>query len=163
MVKFIKKIIRFFRLIIASDNILKLHHGRSLIVCSRTKIYPSEFIQIGNDVFIGRNCTISTSESGRSPIFIGDNVMLAERVQIIGGNHEFSRINIPINQQGEGKQGKITINNDVWIGASSIILSGVIIGTGSVVGAGSVVTKDVLPYSVVAGNPAKLIRFRSDL
>ncbi len=57
-------------------------------------------------------------------------------------------------------KGEIVIGNDVWIGYGSIILSGVTIGHGAVIGAGSVVTKDIKPYSVVAGNPAKLIRMR---
>lgn len=115
---------------------------------------------MGDNVFIGRNCSVTTSSSGRSPIRIGNNVMLAERVQIIGGNHAFDRTNIPINQQGEGKQGAITIEDDVWIGASAIVLTGVKIGKGSVVAAGSVVTKSVEPYFIVGGNPAKLIKKR---
>ncbi|KAA0690874.1 antibiotic acetyltransferase [Halopseudomonas laoshanensis] len=55
---------------------------------------------------------------------------------------------------------KATIGNDVWIGRSAIILSGVSVGDGAVVGAGSIVTKNVPPYAVVAGNPAKIIRYR---
>ena len=117
---------------------------------------------MGDNVFIGRNCSITTSASGRSPLSIGNNVMLPERVQIIGGNHAFDRIDIPISQQGEGKQGAITIEDDVWIGASAIVLTGVTIGKGSVVAAGSVVTKDVEPYSIVAGNPARFIKSRKE-
>jgi virginiamycin A acetyltransferase len=59
-------------------------------------------------------------------------------------------------------KGDVIIGNDVWIGASVVILSGVKIGDGAVVGAGSVVTKDVEPYTIVAGNPARLIRKRFD-
>jgi len=86
--------------------------------------------------------------------------MIAERVMIIGGNHEFSRLDIPMDMQGEGKQGKIVIEDDVWIGAGSIILTGITIGEGSIIGAGSIVTKSIQPYSIVAGNPAKVIRMR---
>jgi acetyltransferase-like isoleucine patch superfamily enzyme len=123
-------------------------------------IYPCKYISIGNNTSLGRNVTISTSESGRSPINIGSYVMIAERVMIIGGNHEFSRLDIPMDMQGEGKQGKIVIEDDVWIGAGSIILTGITIGEGSIIGAGSIVTKSIQPYSIVAGNPAKVIRMR---
>jgi chloramphenicol O-acetyltransferase type B len=57
---------------------------------------------------------------------------------------------------------KLNIGNDIWIGADCLIMSGITIGDGSVIGAGSIVTKDVLPYSIVAGNPAKLIKYRFD-
>lgn len=121
---------------------------------------PTKCITMGDNVFIGRNCSITTSHSGRSPIVFGNNIMLAERVQVIGGNHAFDRIDIPINQQGEGKQGTIIIEDDVWIGASAIILTGITIGKGSIIAAGSVVTKDVKPYSIVGGNPARFIKSR---
>lgn len=57
-------------------------------------------------------------------------------------------------------KGAIEIGHDVWIGTNAIILSGVTIGTGAIVGAGSLVAKDVPPYAIVAGNPAKVLRFR---
>lgn len=140
----LKKIVRFIRLVKASDDFIHLKYGKNLIVGPNTLIYPSKFIQFGNNTSIGRNVTISTSESGRSPIKIGS----------------FSRLDIPMEQQGEGKQGAIEIEDDVWIGTGSIILGGIKIGKGSIVGAGSVVTKSVEPYSIVAGNPSKLIRKR---
>ncbi|VVS91972.1 DapH/DapD/GlmU-related protein [Desulfoluna spongiiphila] len=62
--------------------------------------------------------------------------------------------------QGEGKQGAITIEDDVWIGAGAIILAGVTVGKGCVIGAGSVVTKDVPEYCVAAGNPARVVKQR---
>jgi acetyltransferase-like isoleucine patch superfamily enzyme len=61
------------------------------------------------------------------------------------------------------KPNRVSIGNDVWIGANSILLAGVVVGNGSVIGAGSVVTKQVPPYSIVAGNPAKVIRSRFEL
>lgn len=63
---------------------------------------------------------------------------------------------------GRARPDKITIGNDVWIGAGSIIRKGITIGDGAVVGAGSVVSKDVPPYGIVAGNPARLIKYRFD-
>jgi acetyltransferase-like isoleucine patch superfamily enzyme len=158
---FLRKVVRFVRFIRACDNILNLKYGTNFIIGSNCLIYPCKFIKIGDNTAIGRNVTISTSESGRSPIRIGSNVMIAERVMIIGGNHEFSRVDIPMEKQGEGKQGSIIIEDDVWIGAGSIILTGSTIGKGTIIGAGSIVTKSIEPFSIVAGNPAKLIRKRT--
>lgn len=86
--------------------------------------------------------------------------MIAESCSIIGGNHETRRLDIPMNQQGEGKQGAIVIGNDVWIGAASIVISGVSIGDGCIIGAGSVVTKNIPPYHVAVGNPARVLKQR---
>ncbi len=66
------------------------------------------------------------------------------------------------NPEGRERTGKTTIGNDVWIGAASIVLKGVTIGDGAVIGAGSIVTKDVPPYAIVAGNPARIVRYRFD-
>jgi acetyltransferase-like isoleucine patch superfamily enzyme len=68
---------------------------------------------------------------------------------------------LPPEKRGNSK-GPIIIGNDVWIGRRAMILSGVRIGHGAVVGAGSVVTKDVPPYAIVAGNPARIVRYRFD-
>jgi maltose O-acetyltransferase len=156
----IKNIYRTFRNIIACNNYFQLQHGSNLLIGWGSIISPVKFIRMGENVFIGKNCSVTTSRSGRSKIIIGNDVMIAERVQIIGGNHSIERTDIPMNVQGEGKQGAIVIEDDVWIGSSVIVLTGVTIGKGSVVGAGTVVTKNVEPYSVVAGNPAKLIKKR---
>lgn len=158
----LKKTIRYIRLFRACDNILLLKKGRNIIVGQNSFIYPCKFITLGDNTFIGRNVTISSSESGNSPIILGKDVMITERVLILSGNHNYSDITIPINQQGEGKQGEIIIEDNVWIGAGSIILTGVTIGEGSIVGAGSVVTKSIPEFSIAVGNPAKVIKKRSD-
>lgn len=155
-----RKILYAIRLYLSCDHYSQLKAGRNLVVGGRCKIYPAKFISIGNNVFIGRNCTISTSKIGGSEIYIGSDVMLAEGVKIIGGNHAYNRIDVPMNMQGEGVQKPIYIQEDVWIGANAIVLSGVSIGRGSIIGAGSVVTKSVPEYSISAGNPAELIKRR---
>ena len=89
-------------------------------------------------------------------IIIGNDVMLSPHIAFLASNHVFSRTDIPMNTQG-GKESKIEVGNDVWIGYGSIILAGVKIGNGVVVAAGSVVTKDIMDFDIVAGVPAKVI------
>lgn len=101
-------------------------------------------------------------------IYIGNNVLLGPRVYIRGANHNFDNLNIPINQQGHyaerisyhSQNYSIVIEDDVWVGANTIILPGVKIGKGSVIGAGSVVTKDIPEFSIAVGSPAKVIKKR---
>lgn len=103
-------------------------------------------------------------------LYIGNDVAIAQGSYIRAGNHKFDRLDMPINKQGheaasilyKGKEYSIVIEDDVWIGAKAIILSGTKIGTGSVVAAGAVVSIDVPPYSVVAGNPARIIMSRKE-
>lgn len=160
MCLWLKKAIRSWRCLLAVNNILTLQKGQNFVVSKGAYINPTKHIKFGDNVFIGRYVSITTANSGLSPISIGNDVMIAERCMIIGGNHQFARTDIPIHQQGEGKQGAIIIGNDVWIGAATIILSDVVIGEGAVIGAGSLVTKDIPPYCVAVGNPAKVIKKR---
>lgn len=81
-------------------------------------------------------------------------------VIIITRNHRFDRTDIPMMEQGFEEERPVYIGNDVWIGDRVLILPGVHIGDGSIIAAGAVVTKDVPPYSIVAGVPARKIRDR---
>ena len=114
-----------------------------------------EGLKIGNNSNIGPYCYIGCS----GYIEIGDNVMMSPRVSIYAENHVFTRTDITLKDQGVKKE-FVKIEDDCWIAANSIILAGVTIGKGSVVAAGSIVTRDVPPYSVVAGVPAKIIKQR---
>ena len=114
----------------------------------------SSNISLGDDSGIGVNALIS------SFVTIGNDVMMGPDCCIFTANHKMERNEIPMRKQGHEEHRPVVIGNDVWIGARVIILPGVHVGDGAVIGAGSVVTKDVAPYSVVAGNPAKLIRMR---
>jgi maltose O-acetyltransferase len=88
--------------------------------------------------------------------------MMGEDVLFQGGNHSFERTDIPMGHQGGSTKTELAIANDVWIGARVIVLPGCKkIGSGVIIGAGSVVTKDIPDYSIVGGNPAKVIRFRN--
>jgi galactoside O-acetyltransferase len=87
-------------------------------------------------------------------------VLIAQNVVLRASDHEYSDIDIPINQQGH-TGGQIIIGNDCWIGANAVIARNVKIGDHSIVAAGAVVTKDVEPFAIVGGVPAKLIRKRT--
>lgn len=117
-------------------------------------------ISIGSDVFIGRNFCFQ-SEHGE--IIIGDHVMFGPGVNIHGGNHDISLGDMPMKSRtkSSGDDGAVVIGNDVWVAANAIILAGVKIGDGAVIAAGSVVTKDVPSCAVVAGVPAKVIKYRT--
>jgi acetyltransferase-like isoleucine patch superfamily enzyme len=117
--------------------------------------------EIGDGLKIGNNSNIGPySYIGCSGyIEIGNNVMMSPRVSIYAENHVFDSIADTIQSQGVRKQ-FVIIEDDCWIAANSIILAGVTIGKGSVVAAGSVVTKNIPPYSVVAGIPAEIIKKR---
>ena len=115
--------------------------------------------------------TIVRCEGENGTLHIGKFCSIADGVRILlGGEHNyrlgstypFDNILIRFHELGPTvkTKGDITIGNDVWIGYGAIILSGVSIGDGAVIGAGSLVTKDVAPYAIVAGNPAKLIKYR---
>lgn len=117
----------------------------------------------GGSIDIGCSCTINPYcvIQGNGGVTIGDNVLIAAHVSIFSANHVFKDVNQPIRRQGEHKIG-VVIEDDVWLGSGVRVLDGVTIGTGSVVAAGAVVNKDVAPFSVVAGVPARLIRSRRD-
>ena len=104
--------------------------------------------------YIGPNCQIGPK------VKIGKYSMLANNVSIVGGDHIYSNPNIPIIFSGRPELKETIIGEDVWIGAFSVVMSGVKIGNGSIIGAGSVVTKEIPPYTIFAGVPAKFIRMR---
>lgn len=118
------------------------------------------FSQISKDLiaheysFIGKDCIIYPG------VTIGRYTMLAPRVMIIGGDHNFDVPGTPITFSGRPKIEKTEIGRDVWIGSNCIIKAGISIGDGSIIAAGSIVTKSVHSYSIYGGVPAKFIRKR---
>lgn len=102
-------------------------------------------------VFVGPNCDIGPRT------FIGRYSMLAQNVLIIGGDHVTDAPGVPMQFSGRPSTGETSVGRDVWIGARSIIIRGVSIGEGSIIAAGAVVTRDVEPYAIVAGVPARKI------
>ena len=110
-------------------------------------------ISIGSGSGLGVNCSV------HGPLKIGNNVMMGPNVTILTHTHNIERTDIPMGQQGM-RVAEVVIGNDVWIGMRVIIMPGVSVGHGAVIGAGAVVVKDVPPYAIVGGVPAKIIRYR---
>lgn len=113
----------------------------------------------GGRVALGRECNLgqfSIIATKKKDVRIGDYVRIGPHVNIIATNRKFGGRDIPILMQGHTEEG-IIIGNDVWIGAGATITDGVHIGDGVVVAAGAVVTKDVSPYKIVGGVPARTI------
>ena len=119
-----------------------------------------DHISIGDDVVLRPGTMLFGSEHGAKSvnITIEDYVLIGSGVHIYTANHEFSDPQRPIFSQGHRDPQPVIVCKGAWIGANAIILPGVTVGPNSVVGAGSVVTKDVPPYTVVAGQPAKVIK-----
>jgi len=109
------------------------------------------------DLVIGNNSRIGLGNTIIGPAQIGNNVNIAQNVTISGLNHNFQDVNKTITSQGVSTS-QVIIEDDVWVGANSVILSGVQIGKHSIVAAGSIVTRSIPTLCVVAGNPAKIIK-----
>jgi len=119
-----------------------------------------DFATINNgvgDVYIGDRTRIGLGCTVIGPVKIGNDVMLAQNIVISGLNHNYENIYEPISTQGVSTS-QIVIEDETWIGANSVIVAGITVGKHSVIAGGSVVTKNVPPYSIVAGNPAKVLK-----
>jgi acetyltransferase-like isoleucine patch superfamily enzyme len=114
-------------------------------------------------IWTGKNCFFGeyTCIRGQGGVHIGDGVYTGTQVQIAAVNHVFSDPDKYIKDQGITAEG-ITIEDDVWLASSAVVVDGVTIGKGSVVGAGAVVNKSLPPYSVAAGVPAKIVKDRRE-
>ncbi len=130
--------------------------GKRFTVSDVTSLFKKNAIDIGDYVFIGVKAHFYAN------LKIGNFVMIASNVAIVGGDHRFDIVGVPARFTGRaGIDELITIiEDDVWIGHGCIIMAGVRIGRGAIVAAGAVVTKDVPEYAIVAGVPAKVIKYR---
>ena len=127
----------------------------TIIECTGVLSNLGEGLTIGNNVGIAQNCFIQV----RGKVEIGNDVIFGPNVSIFSENHNFDNPDLPISKQGETRIG-VKIEDGVWIGTRAVILDGIILGKNSIVAAGSVVTKNVPPYAIVAGIPAKIIKNR---
>ena len=136
------------------------HCARGVFIWGRSKIV------IGDNFYIGKYSSIETD------CIIGDNVIIANHVGIVGKyDHNYQDVGVPIrlasqirdkNYTWKGLDEVTIIEDDVWIGFGAIIMSGIRIAKGSIIAAGAIVTKDTEPYSIYAGIPAKKISNRFD-
>ncbi|MBN8566101.1 MAG: acyltransferase [Flavobacteriales bacterium] len=119
-----------------------------------------DFSAINNgvgSVIIGERTKIGLSNTIIGPVTIGNDIRLAQNITLSGLNHNYEDINIPIHKQGVSTA-PIRIEDNTWIGANVVVLAGVTVGKHSIVAAGSVVTKNIPPYSLAVGNPARIIK-----
>jgi acetyltransferase-like isoleucine patch superfamily enzyme len=166
-----KAIIKQGHMIRLGENVF-IERGSILSVDCKGK----SFIDIGENTYLYSNCIIKTSHGwikigndctvnefailhGDGGLEIGNDVRIAAQVRITAMNHIYEDPKISIRLQGIRANG-IKIEDDVWLGIGSTVLDGVTIGKGSVIGAGAVVTKDIPPYSIAVGVPAKVIKKR---
>lgn len=122
-----------------------------------------DFTTINNgvgDVTIGHRSRIGIGTTLIGPVKIGNDVIIAQNVVISGLNHKYEDVSLPVSKQGVGTN-QITVEDEAWIAANCVILSGVRIGKHAVVSAGSVVRRNVPAFSVVSGNPAVVIKKRN--
>ena len=156
---FVKAVDRIFMFIFRS-KFAKI--GSSVIFHPLNSTFSYSSISIGNKVGIGEHaCFIAAL----SHIYIGNNVAIAPYVTIRGGNHSFHIVgkllvdykNIDKNKDDDQP---VYIEDDVWVGTNVTILKGVTVGRGAIVAAGAVVSKNVPPYAIVGGVPAKVIKYR---
>lgn len=165
-------LIKYFKVIQASENVFIakdirinnfLYYGKriNIYLKKNSKIFENVKFQGNGKILLGENSTIGPNSiiDSNKRIMIGKNVLIADNVSLRDSDHNFSRIDIPINRQGINTN-SIRIHDDVWIGQNVIITKGVKIGKGSVIGANSVVTKSIPEYSVAIGSPAKVIKSR---
>jgi len=147
-------------------NFTNLKLGKNVKIERMTDFLSPNNIFISDDTIFGENVIIDASLS--NGVFVGKNTSIANGTYIRSANHKFDEIELPIQQQGHycadlyynNNKYSIVIEDDVWVGARSIILSGAWIGKGSIISAGAVVSNTIPPYSIVVGNPGRVIANR---
>jgi len=155
-------------------NPFKHKKGKNSIIRHRTRtdVFPYNRFELGErsviedfstinngvgDVIIGDRTIIGIGNVIIGPVSIGNDVMFAQNIVVSGLNHGYEDVSLPPSVQKE-TTAQISIGDNVWIGANSVVTAGVSIGKHVVIGGGSVVTKNIPDYSVAVGNPAKVIK-----
>ena len=130
--------------------------GVDVIIKSRA------YFGTGRQIILGDRSQLGKHLRAECDLKVGNDVVMGPDIVLMSSSHAFENLDLPVNRQGSLPRRPIIIGNDVWIGTRTIILPGVTIGDKAVIGAGSVVTKDVPACAIVAGNPARIIRYKGD-
>lgn len=125
------------------------------IAIDRNAIFSSK-VHMGDYARIGKDCEL------HGEVHLGDHILMAPECVFYTVNHEHDSLDAPMDSQGDTEMNPIYVGNDVWLGRRVMVMPGVHIGDGCIVAAGSVVTKDLPPYCVGGGIPAKVIGMRKD-
>lgn len=138
--------------------------GGEIVIGNHSEVlHGSCLMAYGGKIKIGERCSINSNTiiygHGKG-VNIGNDVLIAGHCLIVPANHNFEKVDQPINQQGINSKG-IIIKNNVWIGSGCRILDGIIIESGAIIAAGAVVTKDVPKNAIVGGIPSKVIKYRT--
>ena len=154
--------------------------GRGCLVDPTVEFRNERNIFLGDNVKVRRGVVLQANRAAENAIRVGDEseinpyvcifgkadigryVMIAPHVMIAGGNHIIDDFSQPMCKVPRSTNLGVTIEDDVWVGANVCIVDGVRLGTGCVVGAGAVVTRDVAPFDIVVGNPAKVVGNRQE-
>lgn len=141
---------------------LRAFCARHMLTSCGENVNVERHARFGRGVNLGDRSGIGINASIGEQTHIGSDVMMGPDCVIYTRNHRFDRLDIPMREQGYGPVEPVEIGDDCWIGGRVTILPGVHVGNGAVIAAGAVVTKDVPPYAVVGGVPAKIIYNRKD-
>ena len=156
-----QKLQALYRRLLTQLKSPRVSFGKNVYIGRNSTISAFTGLSIGSDIYIGKNVTIEADG------VVGDKTIIANNVGIVGKNdHDISNPNVPMFdaltvRECTDLSQEIRIGNGVWIGYGAVVLSGISIGSNSIIAAGSVVTKDVPSKSIVAGNPARIIKKRT--
>lgn len=148
--------------------------GKGALICRRTRmdVLPWNIFELGANstiedfstinngvgpVKIGKNTRVGLGTTLIGPVTLKDDVRIAQNVVLSGLNHNYEDVLTPIHAQGVSTA-PIIVEEETWIGANVTIVAGITIGKHSIIAGGSVVTKDIPPYSVAVGNPARVVK-----
>lgn len=139
-----------------SLRMAKVQRGEGTRIYYNVLIKEPQNITIGDNTFVNNGCLLWGAPEGR--ITIGNDVLFGPSVKLIASNHGTSREYLV--RENPWHDADIIIEDDVWLGANVVVLKGVTIGKGAIIAAGAIVNKDVAPYTIVGGIPAKKLKDR---